>query len=652
MSSLGGIHNLNGAPIDNRVLSALGDALAVHGPDGGHEVCSTSVGIAYRGFHTNQESRLEKQPFISRNKHILAWDGRLDNRDELTSELRHSLEDDRTDVAIVMEAYLEWGVDFLRKLIGDFSLSLWNPYERKLLLARDPVGTRPLYYHINRNRIIWSSELAPLVDLAGIQLEVDDEYIAGFLANEPDPWLTPYRNIFAITPGYALTVQDGQAQNRRFWGLHPDREILYASDAQYEEHFRYLFCEAVRCRLRGEGRVWAELSGGLDSSSIVCVADQLIKNGETQTRKLATVSQVFDESPTSDERKFIHCIEEQRGKPGHHLREDDYRLLIPPAADRSLFRTLNPLLFASEYHRGLCEAMHKDHARVLLSGQGGDEMLGGNRDPSPGLADLLFEGRLLELNRSLKVWSAELRKPYLKLLWQSAVVPILPPKLHTFFKQRSGVKAPAWFCDQFAKEMCLHERMLSVNDIFGCRLPSSRDQAIGFISVVRSVARGHRRQFGDIEVSYPYLHLPLVEFLQAIPFDQRVRPGQTRSLMRRSLRGVLPDKIAERKGKGNPSEVICRAFMRERPWLHRLFTDARVCLSGYVDARELKAELERTCHGCPTHAVPLLRVIALEFWLRTLEQSGAQPKQRIAVAEKHASWSTAVHLGEKPVVAR
>src|SRR6266851_81074 len=133
--------------------------------------------------------------------------------------------------------------------------------------------------------------------------------------------------------------------------------------------------------------------------AIVCVADQLIEKGETQTRKLATVSQVFDESATSDERRFIRCIEEQRGKPGHHLREDDYRLLMPPT-NQSKGRTLNSLLFASEYHRGMCEAMHKDQARVLLSGQGGDEMLSGNRDPSPELADLLFQGRLLDLNRS------------------------------------------------------------------------------------------------------------------------------------------------------------------------------------------------------------------------------------------------------------
>jgi len=122
--------------------------------------------------------------------------------------------------------------------------------------------------------------------------------------------------------------------------------------------------------------------------------------------------------------------------------------------------------------------------------------------------------------------------------------------------------------------------------------------------------------------------------------------------MRRSLRDVLPDKIAERKGKGNPSEVLCRAFMREWPWLHRLFSDARVCLRGYVDARELQAELERTCHGCGTHPVPLLRVIALEFWLRTLERSGAPAKQSIAVAEKHASGLTAVHLGENSVMAQ
>jgi len=629
MSSLGGIFNFDPQAIDERVLTTLGDSLAVHAPDGGREVCSRSVGIAYRAFHTSRESQLEAQPFISRAKQIIAWDGRLDNRKELISELRYSVETDCTDVALVMAAYLEWGIDFLSRLIGEFSLSLWDPRERRLLLARDPIGTRPLYYHLNNNRIIWSSELAPLARLADIPLKVDDEYIAGYLAYEPDPWLTPYKNIHALLPGRALCVEDGHVRQFDFWKLNPSFRIRYKSDGEYEEHFRYLFRDAVSCRLRVDGPVWAELSGGLDSSSIVCMADDIITNGDVQATELKTVSQVFDESADSDERKFIRFVEEHRGRTGLHLREDDFRLLAPVTEDFA-GGTLNPFLYTAAFHRALYQAMSQDGARVVLSGRGGDEMLSSSMDPSPELADLLFELRFWQLHRRLQIWSRTLKKPYLKVFWQSAAIPQLPPRIQVAVKRRGKFEMPQWFNAEFASRMGMRERVLLTKDPFNCRTPSSRDQAIGFVSVVRGIATGYRREIAGVEVSYPFTHLPLVEFLQAIPFDQRVRPGQTRSLMRRSLRTLLPQKIVTRKGKGRPGGAIARAFAREWPRLSDLFRDARICSRRYADPGGLQREIERMCHGSGIHSVPLVKAIALEVWLRNLERDEAPIKRRAA----------------------
>jgi asparagine synthase (glutamine-hydrolysing) len=630
MSAIAGIYNFDQRPVNERVLAALGDGLTAHAPDGGGEVCSTSIGFAYRAFHTNRESRAEIQPLIA-GKQILAWDGRLDNREELISELRHVLESDRSDAAIVMAAYLKWGVGFLPKLIGDFSLALWDPNERRLLLARDPVGTRPLYYHLNKERIIWSSELLPLVDQAGVSLEVDDEYVAGYLAHEPDPWLTPYKYIHALPPANALELQGDRVSRSEFWKLNPDASVRYKSDAEYEDHFRHLFREAVRCRLRTDGPAWAELSGGLDSSSIVCMADDLIKKGEVQTTKLRTVSQVFDESAEADERRFIRCVEAQRGIPGLHLREDDFRLLTSvPYSSRGY--AFNPYVYSAAFHRALYEAMSNDGARVVLSGRGGDEMLNSSMDPSPELADLLFDLRLRELHRRLHVWSSTLKKPYLKVLWQSAALPLLPTRVQLAFKRTGKFELPRWLNAQFASRMHMHERMLMTKDIYGCRRPSSRDQASGFISVVRAIATGYRREVAGVEVSFPFTHVPLVEFLQAIPFEQRVRPGETRSLMRRSLRTLLPPKIVARKSKGRPGGVISRAFAREWSTISELFRDARMCARGYVDSAALQEEIERTCHGSGSHSVPLIRAIALEVWLRSLEDDRVSTNRKAARA--------------------
>src|SRR4029077_376508 len=143
------------------------------------------------------------------------------------------------------------------------------------------------------------------LNLVGVELEINDEYIADLLTRLPEPSQTPYKNVHAVPPGHAVTVSNGQLRIRRFWGLDPNREIRYKTDPEYEEHFGHLFREAVRCRLRVDGPVWAELSGGLDSSSIVCMADQIIKSGETQASGLETVSFVYDEASKSDERKYI-----------------------------------------------------------------------------------------------------------------------------------------------------------------------------------------------------------------------------------------------------------------------------------------------------------------------------------------------------------
>jgi len=148
------------------------------------------------------------------------------------------------------------------------------------------------------------------------------------------------------------------------------------------------------------------------------------------------------------------------------------------------------------------------------------------------------------------------------------------------------------------------------------------------------VAKASYRARGGIEVSHPYLHRPLVEFLQAIPYEQRVRPGESRSLMRRSLRDLLPEKILRRQGKKGPEEALFRAVARQWPCLHPIFKDALVCASGYMDADALQAALERVRHGCEKHSFAVIQTISLEFWLRALERRSLPAKNTAVVDEE------------------
>ena len=166
MSSLGGIYNFDGKRVSERILVAMGETLATRGPDGGSEVSTDSIGMVWRAFHTDKESRCETQPLVSANGQMLCWDGRLDNRDDLISILHAELRGKKTDAAIVLAAYEKWGERFLPKVIGDFALSLWDPATRTLLLARDLAGPRPLFYFADDARFVWSSDLSLILDLA------------------------------------------------------------------------------------------------------------------------------------------------------------------------------------------------------------------------------------------------------------------------------------------------------------------------------------------------------------------------------------------------------------------------------------------------------------------------------------------------------
>src|SRR5262249_5932267 len=214
-------------------------------------------------------------------------------------------------------------------------------------------------------------------------------------------------------------------------------------------------------------------------------------------------------------------------------------------------------------HKYVSEMMRKDGARVLLSGTGGDHMLWSGGDSSPELSDLLTQCKLVPLHNSLLAWSQAQKIPYLKALWRGGIRPILSRKMQVAFGL--SPKVPKLFDQRFSARMNLSDRMLGHSDALGFRLPSSRMQSVILSGAISSISACYQRDWGYFEMVYPYLHRPLVEFLLAIPFEQKLRPGETRSLHRRALGDLLPEKVAQRRDKRGPNEALCRALVREWP---------------------------------------------------------------------------------------
>lgn len=647
MSALAGILNFGSeaAPVCEYDLATMAAALDARGPDGGFYLVSGNIGMSYRAFHTNRESRLEIQPLLTREGHMLTWNGRLDNRDDLIRELKSRLPqasaDATPDLTIVMTAYLKWEKECFHRLVGDFCLALWDNRLRVLYLVRDVAGTRALKYRIDRDRIVWSTETAALLALQKSACEIEEEYIAGSMSLSPVRGLTPYKNVLSVKPAHVVTVKaTGELRTERFWRLNSSRAIRYSTDEQYQEHALEQLTEAIRCRLRSDRPVFAELSGGLDSSSIVCLGDRVIRNGEAQTQTLETVSHVFDECPTSDERRYIRLVEAQRQIPGHHIKDEDFRLLAPLPNDVSIV-TPNPVVLSFGFHSGIRNAMDRAGARVLLSGLGGDQMFGGVYGAYPEVADLLASGRLLALNQSLRAWSKAMKRSYAGLLWKDAIVRQFPQRLQAITTSRAP-QLPSWYNGEFSRQMKLQERMLAKERLRSFQTHSARDQARGFLSAVRSISSCWRTEQFGIDVAYPFAHRPLVEFLQAIPLDQLMRPGENRVVMRRMLAGILPDEIASRRTKGNPREAIFRAIARESERLRLVFDNSRLCARGYIDKEPLFAALDRARHGYETHSAFLVQTILLEFWLRDLETRDSLTRSP-AVVPRTLAWA---HAGE------
>ena len=637
MSGIGGILNFEAQPVDRWRLAVLGSALTERGPDGGDEIVAGPVGMAYRPFHTNAESRCESQPLQSRSGNILCWDGRLDNRDELLALVRGELDGDRTDAALVLAAYEKWGAHFLPRIIGDFALSLWDPSRRTLLLGRDPFGVRPLYYFKTDEELIWSSTLTSLLALPNIECGVNDDYVAGCFALYPELASTPYRNLHAVEPGQAVIVKDGQFQTRRFWQPAENDELCHAKDAEYEERFRELFREAVKCRLRSDRPIWSELSGGLDSSSIILMADRIRADAQSATAPLTTLSFVDSPSVTFFDHRFIEVVERQRGQRGVHLDGSGRWIRLATPEDSCIVTPLTSLCVA-DLHERVWQTMKNDGARVLLSGLGGDQVTWSNLEPGPELCDLLVERKPIHLHRRLQVWSEATRIPYAQLLWQEVVLPFLPLPLRARFQNQ--IQLSSWLDRDFVRRMKIRERLVLPKDPFDFKLPSKQIQSSRIWYIVMNIARGDYWEHAAYEKTYPFLHRPLVEFLMNVPMCQKLRPDETRSLMRRALKDVLPTKILERRSKGTTGEALCRGLANEWPTIRTLLEDSCLARRGYVDIDGLRQALNRARHGMEFNISGLLQALALEVWLRSLEHKRKSRRSSDVIASDAApAWS-------------
>jgi asparagine synthase (glutamine-hydrolysing) len=610
-----GTWNFDGNPIDLDRAASVDRILAEYAPDGYESHATQSLRMTFGSFHTTGESRRQSQPYTTRSGRILLWDGRLDNRSELLHLLGHPLSEESADVAIVGAAFEAWGLRSLPKLLGDWALSIWDPEDRSLVLAKDFLGARHLYYSMRKDGVVWATLLEPLLVFSET-LRLEQEYIAGWLGFFPSFLLTPYAGIHSVPPASSVIVRGGKTTVQTYWTFDPGKRIHYQNDTEYEDHFRTLLFQSVRRRLRADSPILAELSGGMDSSSIVCVADYVLARGQAEAPRLDTLSYYDDSEPHWNERPYLAKVEEKRGRTGFHISAEHQGLALEYDLDHFV---ASPGSHRSGKNRQLLAGCLRSQGnRVLLSGTGGDEVLGGVPSPVPELADLLAGCQFRKFLRQMVCWALAKRVPIFSLIAQT-VGGFLPSRIANFDKQ----KRPAeWIAEAFAKQ---HKTALGGYEtrlrLFGPR-PSFQENLTTLDVLRRQLSCTCLSLLPCYEKRYPYLDRDLLEFIYAIPREQVLRPDQRRSLQRRALVGIVPAEILNRRRKAFVTRGPMVAIAAAQDTLVRMCRQMVADSIGIVNSRLFLEVLERACKGQEIPVVPVLRTLALESWLRQAKDWG------------------------------
>jgi asparagine synthase (glutamine-hydrolysing) len=650
MSIQAGIWNFNGEPVDRTLLNKISMQTSDYGSDGEALHIDANVALLYRPLHTTAESRLERQPYLLIDGKVITWDGRLDNRDELIGALKvksraptfPGTQAAITDVEIVAAALERWGTNSFARLLGDWAVSIWDSCNEQLILARDYSGVRHLFYHLQLHTVVWCSTLAPLIQSAG-GLTLCEQYIADYLVMWPEAHQTPYREIHSVPPGYFVCIDSRRSVvQHSFWTFDPSLRIRYRTDAGYEEHFRHLLRSAICCRLRADSPILAGLSGGLDSSSIVCVADDILANNDVAVPSLETFSFYDPDEPDEEDFEYFTKIEQKRGRTGHRLvlKGVGDTFMFPPA-----FTGVPGFGVRQELAVGQSEIMRRHKYSVLLSGVGGDEFLGQALDPRVQMADSLAMMKMPTLATQLVAWSSVGRRPLVQLLLQALVL-LLPTGLRSW--STATTKYPPWITRGFARKHRMPTRLLVAGEGRWYWLPSVRDSFQTQATLARIMTY---IQPSSEETRYPYLDRRLVEFLMSIPTDQLLRPGESRSLMRRALAHLLPPEILRRRTKASTGRCAIITLNKHWQMLEAMFAPSLSSHLGYISDATFQAALQTVRNGQIHQLSFVIKTLSLEFWLRQAVAQGIvlvpgygqelsiEPPTTRKMPQMHMRWS-------------
>jgi asparagine synthase (glutamine-hydrolysing) len=506
-------------------------------------------------------------------------------------------------------SYLRWDTELARHVFGEFAVAIYDPATDTIVATHDDFGIVPLFYSEEGGELIVSTDLDSILQVTGLRA-LDEEFIADYIG---EGWhfgsRTAYAHIKRLKPGESLICRNGIV--RIVAGTPLNEEPLSKSESRgIEEKLLTLVTEAVAGSIHLGERVWCELSGGLDSSSVFSLA------ARANTPNLAAFSFVYGRSTRCDECEWISAVLNAFPTRWHTLDADDFR----PFSDVPAYQYAEPttkLLMGSRdkaYRRLLAEHC----VDVVLTGEGGDGVFVGDHPPPYHLADYFKTGRVDTGLRELQRWAklSEQKRPLMYWFLRFVLRPLIRCARREMIEY-DFAEIP-WITPEYAKLRRMSTRNKQSPAMFRKSIAASHYME-GIIRTSVAASMHYQESLSTSQFRHPLLYRPLVEFMQRVPWSSQVAPNGDRLLQRRAFAGVLPERIRKRISKPSCDFWIYSGLRDGIAWRERLTQDPRLVARGYADGDAWSQAVQNAILGRTVGIRSFLASASLEVWLQQLE---------------------------------
>jgi asparagine synthase (glutamine-hydrolysing) len=629
-----GIAGFVGQP-DHMLLAAMCERIAHRGPDDEGFLEKEGASLGHRRLSIIDLEH-GHQPVSNRDGSLhLVYNGEVYNFRELRRELEAegAAFETACDTEVVLVAYERWGARCFERLNGMWALAFLDerpPEGPELVLSRDHLGIKPMYYAEAAGRLLFASEIKALLACEDLTPAVDEQRLAEYLARglHDHDERTFFEGVRQVLPATVLTFMipgaggDGGGgiprTEHRYW-----EPRLTSTGSADPMAFREAFTRAVERRLVADVTVGTCLSGGLDSSSIVCVMSQLLDEGAPDAasmgERLRTFSAVFDDDPI-DEQEYIEPVLEVSGAESDYVRPRSAELFAD--LPQVVWHQDEPMVSSGPYAQYRVMQLANGKAKVLLDGQGGDELLAGYVPYQYVYLRELARGRRFQSLRRETLSSRD----------------VLTPLARTRFASGKRAVNPANYCPGLLSPSRLEEVRRAdhrVRDDLKRRL--AQDLTLYSLpSLLRYEDRNSMAH--SIESRPPFLDQELVELVLSLPADAIVRDGWSRWILREALKGTLPDKIRLRRKKIGFTTPEIRWLRAERARVQGILRSPSFCSRPYWDGPSVARAFRAVCDGELEESPFFWRVLNIEAWLRVfhgprpLSPAGRRPQRSLEAA--------------------